>query len=77
MPTFKTDFDDLVNHLKEPYLFNYDPVVHKSKNELKIDVSSIITEETKLLFGESPTAEWIKNNAGSYQNEENKKLERL
>lgn len=69
------NLNDLVNHLKEPYLFNYDPVVHKSKNELKIDVSSIITEETKLLFGESPTAEWIKNNAGSYQNEENKKNE--
>jgi DNA polymerase-3 subunit alpha len=69
------NLNDLIKHLKEPYLYNYDPVVNKSKNELKLDVSSIITEETKFLFGESPTAEWIKNNKGSYLTEENKKNE--
>lgn len=69
------NFNDLINHIKEPYSYNYDPVITKSKNELQMDISNIINEEAKFLFGASPTAEWMKNNEGIYKSEDTRKNE--
>lgn len=53
------NLDSLIKHIKEPYIYNYDSVVTISNSEHKLDISAIITEESKFLYGNSPMANWL------------------
>lgn len=67
---------NLMNHIKEPYIHNYEPLIKYEENSKhKFDISSIINEEVKLLYNNSPTAQWIEEYALKNKGEEESKNE--
>lgn len=67
------NMESLLEHIKEPYINNYDPVIYAPKNKTKLDISSVISDETKFLFGKSPMGDWLHNYQSNNQKEEDAK----
>lgn len=68
------NLESLIMHLKEPYIYDYNSVVTAPKNKNKIDISSVITEEAKLLYGYSPMANYLNNfDEEKHKNDERKR----